>query len=207
MKKILTFVFVVVALMADAQGFEASKKSNPQNTVIVCSPFYFGLSMGINNPHGVMGINFEMPISQQFTFSPGVGISSWGTKFGGMIKYYTKPCCMGWAYGIGLTYNKGFESLELKNIEVLTPTGNTKTTVKLRLLSQVNVALNAYKYLRIKTNSRFFVHAGLSFSMNQDKYNILSGHKLSETSIMQIKASSPGGLSLGLGFQFGVKSK
>lgn len=163
--------------------------------------------MGINNPHGLLGINFEMPISQQFTFSPGIGISSWGTKFGGMVKYYTKPCCMGWAYGIGVTYSKGIESNEMQNVEVLTPTGTLKTTIKLRMLSQTNISLNAYKYFRIKTNSRFFAHAGLSFAMNQDKFNVISGHKLSETSNMAIKMLSPGGLSLGIGFQFGAKAK
>jgi hypothetical protein len=207
MKKILIIALLSSSFYANAQGFDAEKKLNNQNTTIVCSPFYFGLSMGINNPHGIMGINFEMPISQQFTFSPGIGISSWGTKFGGMIKYYTKPCCMGWAYGIGVTYSKGMESYEMQNIEVLTPTGNIKTTVKLRMLSQTNIALNAYKYFKIRTNNRFFIHAGLSFGMNQDKFNVISGHKLSETSNLQIKALSPGGLSLGFGLQFGAKSK
>ncbi|MEN9523681.1 MAG: hypothetical protein RL065_2058 [Bacteroidota bacterium] len=205
MKKILIIALLSSSFYANAQGFEASKKSNTQNAVTVCSPFYFGLSMGINNPHGLLGFNFEMPVSHQFTFSPGIGISSWGTKFGGMIKYYTKPCCMGWAYGMGVTYNKGIKSAELKDVEVLTPTGTIKTNVKLRMLSQTNISLNAYKYWRIKNNSRFFIHAGLSFGMNQDKFDVTSGHKLSEASNLQIKMLSPGGLSLGLGFQFGTK--
>lgn len=206
MKKILIIALLSSSFYANAQGFDAEKKVNNQNTTIVCSPFYFGLSMGINNPHGLMGINFEMPISQHYTFSPGIGISTWGSKFGGMIKYYTKPCCMGWAYGIGVTYSKGIESFEFKNMEVLTPTGTIKTTIKLRMLSQANIALNAYKYFRIKTNGRFFIHAGLSFGMNQHKFNVISGHKLSETSNLQIKSLAPGGLSLGLGFQLGTKS-
>jgi hypothetical protein len=207
MKKILTFVFVIVALMANAQGFEAAKKSSTQNTVTVCSPFYFGTSMGINNPYGLLGINFEIPVSQQFTFAPGVGLGTWGTKFGAVIKYYTKPCCMGWAYGIGLTYNKGFDKIDVPDVEVLVPTGVSKSTVRFKYKPQTNVTINAYKYWRIKTNNRFFMHIGLSMAMSQDKYEVLSGHKLSETSATTVKALSPGGLSLGFGFQFGVKSK
>ncbi|MFM2048710.1 MAG: hypothetical protein RI955_1258 [Bacteroidota bacterium] len=208
MKKILTFVFVINALMVNAQGFEAAKKSSPQNTVTVCSPLYFGASMGINNPYGILGINFEVPVSQQFTIAPGVGLSTWGTKFGGILKFYTKPCSTGWAYGLGLTYSKGSDKIELPNIETKVMNGVSHSTVTFKLKPQVNLAFNAYKYWKIKTYSRLYVHAGLSFTMSQnDKLSVLSNHLVTSSSLDAVKTMSPGGLSLGLGFQMGVKPK
>jgi hypothetical protein len=204
MKNILFLLLFASTQMLHAQGFEAKKVTPQKDLQPSCSPFYIGTSMGINNPFGVLSLNLEIPLKNQLTIAPGFGLSTWNTKFGLMLKYYTRPCCTGWAYGIGLTYSKGNAKFEAPNIPTQVGSQVINQTVPLELIPQVNLAANAYKYWRISTFSRFYLHFGLSVAMSgTNKFNVLSTDKLTENAKQTINAISPGGLSLGLGFQFG----
>ncbi|MEY2828625.1 MAG: hypothetical protein RIQ33_483 [Bacteroidota bacterium] len=205
MKKIILFIVLAAcSMITNAQGFEAKKATEKKVIQSSYSPFYIGTSMGINNPYGFLALNFEVPIKNQFTIAHGFGISTWNTKFGLVAKYYTKPHCLGWAYGMGLTYSRGSAKFNAPNIPTTVGNQVVNKTVPLELIPQLNLCANAYKYWRISTNSRFYLHFGVSIAMSgTNKFNVLSTDKITDDAKNSINAISPGGLSLGLGFQFG----
>ncbi len=202
MKKIF-FIGVVFlfALNVKAQDYSNNQKIVNKAVAPLCPFFYLGLSAGVNNPYGLLGANFDVPIVQKFSLGAGLGLGSWGTKFGANFKYYTKPCCMGWAYGIGFSYAKGIDNFQTSLPTVAT--NGVAKEVSMNLLPQALLNLNFYHYWRIGVNNRFYLQFGISSSFSHSKYTMISHDVLDDTGDKTVKLLSPGGLSFGLGFQFG----
>lgn len=191
MKKLLTLVFTISALTSlAAPGYNSNS----------CPKFYLGISSGINNHSGVIGINFDVPVTTQFSLGTGVGISSWGYKAYGEGRFYFKECNRGWALGAAFTYNTG-----LQNFVLEMPTTIGDVDVDMDLEPSPNVAVSAYHFFNLgRGGHRFYLQLGWSQSIVSDPYTITSGHTLTSDGVTVMNLLSPGGLIFGFGFSFGL---
>lgn len=199
MRKGLLFILLFGSQIAFAQQQKSFKKSTND---VGCPKFYIGLNLGLENPNGILGVSFDVPIIEHVSARAGIGLSSWGYKFYGEGVGYIGKCHRSWAAGLGVSRNTGLP--ELKST-MPTTTGDREVT--LEYLPQTNAFFNLYHYFNLgKRKSRFYLQAGYSVPLSDKSYNIKSGHVLTSDGEKVMKLLRPGGLSLGLGFYFRVGS-
>ena len=193
MKNIFTLVFCCVAFTTLATpGYKNRQES--------CAKFYIGLSTGINNQSGFLGVNFDIPVTTQFSLGTGAGLSSWGYKTYGEGRFYFKECNRGWALGAGATYNTGF-----KDFAFDMPTTIGTTEVLLDLEPSANVMFSAYHFFNLgRGGHRFYLQLGWSQPLNNTPYTIKSGHTLTADGETAMNWVAPGGLIFAFGFSFGL---
>jgi hypothetical protein len=198
MKRVLiTVVMLVVTIPAFSQLIESKdkKKNSP------CPKVYFGVSTGINNPNGILGFNFDIPIVNYVTVGAGVGVSSWGNKVYAEGRYYLRPCQQGFAFAGGITHNSGVSHFERK-----LETVDGKRQVTVNLYQETNLYLAVYHFWKIgHRHNRFFVDAGYSVPLYNARYKQIDGPQLSDDGINEVKRIAPGGLMIGTGFSFGIQ--
>jgi len=205
-KAILTLFVALISMYVYGQSNDGTEtkqfKKDKISRVQKCRTFYIALSGGFNNNTGIIGVNLDWAVADHFALDAGVGISTWGEKLYLGGKYFLKPCHLGWAFGTGITYNTG-ESDFHDNLE--TVDGDTEP-VELKLNSQTNVLLAAYRYWNLgKGSSRFYLELGYSIALSSDKFIQIAGTPISDNSTRAINLISPGGLIAAIGFSFGVK--
>jgi hypothetical protein len=164
--------------------------------------FFIGLSTGLNNNTGLIGVSGEIPVASHFSVEGGAGISSWGTKLTASCKYYLGDNFNGWAFGAGMTYNTGLSNFH-DNLETIY---GTTETVTLNLHVQANVFAAAYKYWRLgKGANRIYIELGYSVPVTSGpKFDQTSGDPISGSSTNVINFIAPHGLVAGFGFSFGI---
>lgn len=86
-KKILLATLVVVSCSFAAKAQRHYSGSNS------CPKVYLGLSTGINNQTGLIGLNLDVPVTEYLSLGSGVGISSWGYKTYFEGRFYFKNDC------------------------------------------------------------------------------------------------------------------
>lgn len=186
--KLITLVFILLTVNAFGYGNRSS-----------CPKFYLGPSLGINNPAGFVGVAFDVPVTSQFSLGTGVGLSTWGIKTYGEGRFYFRECNRGWAFGTGVTYNTGIENIP---IDLTTTTGNQNVTVTLD--PAANVFLNAYHFFNLGSRHRFYLQLGYSYALDYMPYTVQGGEILNSDSKAAMDFISPGGISFGFGFSFGL---
>ncbi len=193
-KRILTIALCLATLTAVAKN--PYGKRNDQS----CAKFYLGLSTGINNHSGILGVNFDVPVTGHFSLGTGLGLSSWGYKSYGEGRFYFKDCNRGWALGAGITYATGAEDFI---VEMPTTIGTTDVSMNLEPVT--NVAVSAYHFFGLGRGShRFYLQMGWSQRLNDTPYVVTSGHTLDSDGKAAMDLVTPGGLILGFGFSFGL---
>ncbi|MCW3122500.1 MAG: hypothetical protein JWQ38_1992 [Flavipsychrobacter sp.] len=205
MKK--TLLFAAILLMGICSETYAQDNSNENSTdkktdnkKSVCSKAYIGVSMGIDNPGGLIGLDIDVPVLTNLSLSAGYGPGSWGSKVYLGARYYLKPCHRGWAFGAGVSRSSG-----LKNYQMNMETIYGKEDVVLDFNPQTNLFLGVYHFWTLgKHANRVFVEAGYSLPFSTYSYTERYGDPLSRTSESVIKIISPGGLMVGFGFSFSV---
>jgi len=167
-----------------------------------CPNFYIGVSTGLNNNIGLLGICFDVPVGKNYSVDGGVGISTWGYKFAASGKYYLQPCQRGWAFGAGVTYSTGLQNTQ-QNLE---NTNNVTEEVGLNLHPQTNIFLAAYRYWNLgQKYNRVYLELGWSAPLTSgSRFDQVSGEPINATSVSTMNLLSPGGLIIGFGFSFGV---
>lgn len=192
-KKLITLVIAISASVTIASARNAYSSGS-------CPKFYLGISSGINNHSGIIGLNFDVPVTTQFSLGTGVGLSSWGYKAYGEGRFYFKECNRGWALGAAFTYNTG-----LQNIAVEMPTTIGTTEVVMDWEPSPNVAVSAYHFFNLgRGGHRFYLQLGWSQSIVSTPYVVTSGHTLTSDGVTAMNLLSPGGLIFGFGFSFGL---
>lgn len=193
MKNILTLVFCCLALSTiAAPGYRNRQES--------CPKFYIGLSTGINNQSGILGVNFDIPVTTQFSLGTGLGFSSWGYKTYGEGRFYFKECNRGWALGAGVTYNTGIRDIPL---EMPTTIGTTEVIMDWEPMA--NVMFSAYHFFNLgRGGHRFYLQLGWSQALNNAPYTVKSFHTLTSEGETAMNLLSPGGLIFAFGFSFGL---
>lgn len=79
-------IALVITIAAFATNVSARNGYNSRS----CPKFYLGISSGINNHSGFLGVNFDVPVTTQFSLGTGVGLSSWGYKAYGEGRFTLK---------------------------------------------------------------------------------------------------------------------
>ena len=162
---------------------------------------YLGFSSGINNSAGVLGLDFNIPLSRVVTLDAGVGPSTWGNKLFIGSKYYLKSPQRGFAFGGGFTFSSGQE-----NRTARLETVNGRQRVTLTLKPQMNFFAGAYHYWTLgKRNNRFY--SGLGWSapiIERGRFTQVIGPPLTERGKRMEKFRCPGGLVLCFGFSFAI---
>jgi hypothetical protein len=165
-------------------------------------PFsYIGFSTGINNPCGILGLDYELPVKKYFSLGAGLGFSSWGNKLHLEGKYYLDKHQRGWALVAGLGYNTGVYNFKTH----LRTVGGGKQQVTFNLQPVGTYFVGAAKYWRIgRKYNRFFINAGWDIPLMPPHYDMVGGGPLTESSTTYMNRRSPGGLMLGFGCSFGL---
>lgn len=201
-------LLTALSFNASAQQRETFKKepvvtAETKDEDALCPRAYMGLSTGINNNSGLIGFNVDVPVAPQFSVGAGFGYSTWGTKVYGEGRFYFTPGChQGWAIGTGITHSTGFNKIEL---EVKDQYGYQHNAV-LDMKAKTNIMVSAYRFWglgRQKVN-RFHLQLGYSVPLTATEYTISNNMILSDESDLAVRAISPGGLILGVGFTFRV---
>ncbi|MEZ5018289.1 MAG: hypothetical protein R2800_14615 [Flavipsychrobacter sp.] len=194
-KTLLALLLVVTALSSFAQY---GRRGGSE-----CPKVYLGLSTGLNNTNGLLGINLDVPISPSFSLGAGGGLSTWGWKafFEGRY-YFGQECNRGWAIGTGLTYNTGLSgSLEVDQ----DPEGLGIPPARVTIEPVPAAFLSMYRFFNIgQRGNRFYLQLGWSQRFNDKPYSSSPFQPLTSDGETVMRILSPGGVIFGVGFSFGI---
>ena len=166
---------------------------------------HLGFSTGINNQVGVFGIQFGYALNSFSLLECGLGMGGWGPK--GSINYQYHP------FQFNRLYVKGGISCSTggKDIDISLPDANDDPQIinfDLLPSSNLNFLLGNSKKFG-KRGNRFYIEAGWSFKL-RDASNpwVLNtpGVVLSNIAETSLRFTSPGGLILALGLNFGLSA-
>lgn len=167
------------------------------------SNVYLGITSGLNNDGGMLGLGGKVRIRNTFFLRGAAGIGGWGTKFTIGAKYerkYTK--C--WGYSLSYSRSSGLKDFATE-LETVTASGPpVKKEVKLDLLpaSTINLAASYNWYFR--RNKLFYLEFGYALPLEIDPYKIRDGSELTAESKISMRLVQPGGMLFGLGFMLGL---
>jgi hypothetical protein len=165
-----------------------------------CPKLYTGFSIGLENPNGLIGFNFDVPVTQRFSLGTGAGLSSWGLKAFGEGRVYFKDCNRGLAIGLGGTYNTG-----LGTFNTTLPTTAGDKEVGLVLEPSTNAFLSLYYFWNIgRRGHRIHTNIGYSYRFTDPVYRITDGSNLTSDGEDVMNVLAPGGIMIGFGMSFGV---
>ena len=160
--------------------------------------FYLGLGTGLESFSGLIGITGDFRATNNFFIRAGAGIGSWGGKFSIGLRNESKTG-NSIGYGIYLSRATGLKSFTY-NLE--TTTGDKDVKLELLPGSTLNPTIS-YKWL-VHDLHRFFIEAGYAIPLQTDPWKVTDGSELTEDSKNLLHMLSPGGFSIGLGFQFAL---
>ncbi len=182
----------------------AKRKDEYRERPADCPVAYITTSTGFNNNTGGLGISVDVPMNEKFSAEGGIGVGSWGGKFFGGIKYRTKPCQRGWAFGLGLAYCTG---LGQSNDSLLTVNG-IKENVEYKDNPLFAMSLMAYKYFNIgKKYNRFYLQSGVSFPLGGEKITQISGSPIDKQIVNNIGSRLQSAPILAVGVSFGIQPR
>jgi len=164
---------------------------------------FLSIGGGLNSNFGLVGWGFEGPISQKITAEGSVGLSTWGFKFHGEIKLYLKENYEGFSFGLGFGRNSGLSDFDLE-LETEPDKELQTVTMDLNPLNSINVSVCRVWRLGKRRRHKFFIQSGFVARTSDRVYNVKSDHTLSPQSIYILKTLAPGGVTLGVGFCFGL---
>ncbi len=198
----LLFVFLCFNLFSKAQSFNRDEAQTKQSNRLAkhgCHPYYLGVSTGLNNPSGLLGLRFDYTLSNHATVSAHSGLGTWGLKSAVMYNYYRQACHRGWNYGAGLSLATGNRNSML-NLETIAGDRD----VLLNLLPQVGLQFNIMRtFLLGKKGQRIVVGGGWNQRISRKVYTVKDGHQLSLNSDRLLNTICPGGLTLSATYSIG----
>ncbi len=162
---------------------------------------FFGLSSGINNSVGVLGLQMDAVIDKNMVLGVGIGLSSWGYKMAAYFQSYSGSPYKFYGKG-GLSWNSGlpdFEvELELKNGDM--------QDVMMDLNPVTNGILALGYAWKVGRRNKIYLEGGYAINLkNKDYYTLIDDSvELSSTSERVLRVLRPGGLIISLGFNFAI---
>lgn len=195
------FLLALIILLSIINNASAQGRRAPIREAGDCPTIYLGLGTGLNYSTGLIGLNIEVPVFKGLSLGAGAGLSSWGNKFFGEVRYSFSPCNRGWALGTGVTYNTGLQDLVTE-----LPTTYGTRSVMLELNPKLNAFICGYRIWTVgkSARNRFHLQLGYSIPLSNDDYTVRSGDILTSDGVAVMNVLSPGGLIFGIGFSFGI---
>lgn len=205
MKKLL---LLSAGIIISLRGFTQGKVQQLQSDVkkMSCPGFYLGINGGINNHNGLIGISAEKTMGPQFSLGAGIGTGSWGYKiFAEGRFFFGQNCHRKTAIGLGVT-----RSLGARDFEIKLATNYGEQDVILDLKPATNAFISLYHFWNIgRRQNRFYTQVGYSlriedgtYAMDSKTANYFPGISLTQESDAAMRAISPGGFILGIGWYF-----
>lgn len=192
MNKLKTIVPLVLCFLLFNQVM-AQKNGDSTNTFKFSH--FLGLSTGINNDVGMVGISLESRISgitDNLALYAGIGSGSWGLKSNFSLNYYVDGYPEGISYSLGYSYASGLDGFEQEmEVKENGSTANKEITMDLHPAHAANFSV--YYHWIFWTNFRFHLQAGYSLKVNPEAYDILTDVELTEKSEKIINMIQPGG--------------
>ncbi len=190
-RRFLLLGILLWQLQANAQNDYFEEESNPPK-------FYLGIGTGINSYTALIGLSGNYRMTDHLFLQGGLGIGGWGYKVSLGIRY-DRSLGSGWMYGVGLSSCSGLQDFET---ELEVQTGDTQD-VMLDLNRAYNFNIKVgYNWIIGRDNS-FYLEFGYAVPLQSQVWEVTDGSVLSPTSIQVMNFISPGGILLGLGFNFG----
>ena len=197
---ILSFFLISASIVWGQDAASASGSAPADNSQ--CPKAYLGLNLGLNNPNGILGFSFEIPIIKNVALSAGAGAGLWGSTIFAEGRYYITPCHRGWALGGGISHSSGQHNFQPHK---MLATVSGAEHVSLDLLQQTNLYLSIYRSWNLgKKKNKFYATAGWSAPLRTARFRQISGDKLVQSSMDKVQGWAPGGLMLGVGIYFGI---
>lgn len=195
----LLALLLVLSLPAFSQTYDyPERKIDPTEFV---PGGYLGLSTGINNFNGMLGINGELKIVKNLTAAGGAGIGGWGYKFAAAIRYYIHYP-KGWCFGLGYSSATGVKGFEAE-LETSYPGGDQIVLLNLNRANNLNLT-GGYQW-RLGKRFRLGLEIGYAFPLQDQAWEVVSENVvLSDTSEQVMNILTPGGLIIGFGFSVGI---
>lgn len=192
-------ILVFLSLPVYSQAYEYPERTTSPLEFVPNS--YLGLSTGINNFNGMLGINGEIKIIRNFTIAGGAGIGGWGYKFAGALRYYIHYP-KGFYFALGYSTATGLQGFEAE-LETTRPGGNQMVELNLNRANNLNISAS-YQW-RLGKRFRLGLEFGYSFPLQDDAWELVTENVvLSDTSEQVMDILTPGGLIIGFGFSVGL---
>lgn len=210
MKKLLLLsAGIIISLSGFTQGRVQQLKSDTKKSS--CPGFYLGINGGINNHNGLIGISVEKTLGPQFSIGTGIGTGSWGYKiFAEGRLFFGQNCHRKTAIGLGATRCLGANDLKIN-----LATNYGAQDVILDLKPATNAFVSLYHFWSIgRRENKFYTQVGYSIRIEDGTYtmdakttNFFPGISLTQESDAAMRAISPGGFILGIGWYFALQQK
>lgn len=166
------------------------------------------ISGGINSNTGLVGMQFEQKISEPFSIYAGAGLGTWGYKLSAGTRYYLGGA-IGSAFGFGIAHATGVEGVSGKfDVIENNQTVSKDITYDLKPISLLHVSW--LRYWTMGKRNRFNIELGYSlplFSSPESNYSVPSNVTLDKTSKDVLAFVQPGGITISLGFNFGLAQR
>lgn len=166
---------------------------------------YLGFGGGINSQSGIIGIRLDKRISPSTLLSFNAGVGSWGPKIsiGGIFLAKSEN---GFCPFISLSRCMGSDEVTM-NLKTVSGTFTSNKDVRLYLKAATLINLGGqYQWLSARGN-RTVLEFGYSFPIVEGSYSVLDPVFLAKESSDALAVLRPGGMMLGLAYQFGLKKK
>lgn len=162
---------------------------------------------GINSNTGLVGAQFEQKLNDPFAVYAGAGLGTWGYKLSAGMRYYLTGA-IGSAFGFGFAQATGLNGLTGK-LEVI-ESGQTiekEITYDLKPINLIH--LSWLRYWPMGRRNRFNIELGYSIPLSraEDNYELPANIKLSKPSETALQFIQPGGITISIGFNFGLAER
>lgn len=219
MKKLLVCLLMSIASVAaigqsdstysgkseSSEDYFRKTPSKKRTEELTCRRNFYGLSGGINNPWGIVGISITRGIDYKNAISGGLGLGIWGIKTNLLYRRVVKGCSQQGIelYG-GFSRSSGIQgSIELE----ATDENNMVRTYTVDLNEAYTVDFGVVFNLRLGRTGRAEFFVGGEASLSDAPYtNTTKNRNLSREAKAILNIMKPGGLTLGLTLSIGGKN-
>lgn len=198
-RKAALFVICLFTLgVVTAQSFKDYDKISSHITI----------SGGINSNTGLIGMQFEQKLNDPFRIYAGAGLGTWGYKLSAGMRYYLGGA-IGSAFGFGIAHATGLKDVTGK-LDVIEnyQTVSKEITYDLKPINLLH--LSWLRYWTMGKRNRFNIELGYSlplFSSPESNYSMPANVNLSKASEQALAFIQPGGITISVGFNFGLAQR
>lgn len=165
--------------------------------------WYVGVSTGIDNITGFIGPLVEYHLVDNFSVYGAAGLGTWGRKASAGVRYYL-DYPQGYAFNIGFSHAAGISAASFGVPEKFIEKRLGENAIPFKLLSARTVNVSALKHWVVGASkrNRFYVELGYAIPTATKRYR--APFTLTSSGERFMRFIEPGGIIVGLGFNFGL---